>query len=63
MCIKLNNYIQEHHSGNISAFARTQSVRQDQVARWLKRRCYVIDGIVYCEVSKANKKAEESKDG
>ena len=58
--MKLINYIQEHHSGNISAFARTQGVRQDQEARWLKRNCMVIDGAVYCEVSKQVKsKGEE----
>ena len=53
--MKLTNYIAEHYNGNTSAFARTQGVRQDQVARWLKRNCMVIDGVVYCEVSKANK--------
>ena len=53
--MKLTNYIAEHHNGNTSAFARTQDVRQDQVARWLKRNCMVVDGVVYCEVSKAKK--------
>ncbi len=48
--------IAQRHNGNISAFARTQGVRQDQVARWLKRNCYVIDGVVCCEVSKAKSK-------
>tara|TARA_R110000764_G_scaffold96148_1_gene180162 strand:+ start:886 stop:1062 length:177 start_codon:yes stop_codon:yes gene_type:complete len=50
--MKLDNYIQEIHNGNISAFARTQGVRYDQVGRWLKRNCVVIDDTVYCEVSK-----------
>lgn len=54
--MKLSDYIQEHHNSNKSAFGRTQGVRQDQVARWLKRNCMVVDGVVYCEVSKANKK-------
>tara|TARA_R110000772_G_scaffold160292_1_gene271455 strand:+ start:211 stop:393 length:183 start_codon:yes stop_codon:yes gene_type:complete len=53
--MELHSYIQEHHNGNTSAFARTKGVRQDQVARWLKRNCMVVDGVVYCEVSKANK--------
>ena len=53
--MKLFNYIKDKHNGNASAFARTQDVRQDQVARWLKRNCIVIDCVVYCEVSKANK--------
>ena len=55
--MKLSDYINSHpiFNGNTSAFARTQSVRQDQVARWLKRNCMVVDGVVYCEVSKASK--------
>lgn len=53
--MKIDKYIQEYYSGNTSAFARTQGVRQDQVARWLKRNCMVVDGVVYCEVSKAKK--------
>ena len=53
--VPLNIFIYQRHNGNKSAFARTQGVRQDQVARWLKRNCMVIDGVVYCEVSKANK--------
>lgn len=59
--MKLKQYITEHHSGNISAFARTQDVRQSQVARWLKRRCVVIDGAVYCEVSKQVKSKGEGE--
>lgn len=54
--MKLTNYIAEHHDGNISAFARTQDVRQDQVSRWLKRNCMVIDGLVYCEVNTSKDK-------
>jgi len=50
--MKLTNYIQGNHNGNITAFAKTQDVRYDQVGRWLKRNCVVIDGTVYCEVSK-----------
>jgi hypothetical protein len=58
--MKLKQYIQEHHQGNISAFARTQGVRQDQVARWLKRNCVVENGIVYCEVSKQVKESKNA---
>jgi len=53
---KLSDRIETHYNSNVSAFARTQDVRQDQVARWLKRNCYVIDGVVCCEVSKAKLK-------
>lgn len=53
--MKLNDYIKKHHNNNISAFSRTQGVRQDQVARWLKRNCMCVDGVVYCEVSKQGK--------
>ena len=57
--MKLINYIQEHHNSNNSAFARSIGVSQHQVQRWLKRDCRVIDGKVYCQVSKANKKGDE----
>ena len=50
--MKLSEYIQAHHNGNISAYAKTLGVRYDQVGRWLKRGCMVIDGKVYCAVSK-----------
>lgn len=53
--MKLTNHIAEHHSSNTSSFARSQHVSESQVRRWLKRNCMVIDGVVYCEVSKANK--------
>ena len=53
--MKLTDYITEHHNGNISAFARSQGVRQDQAKRWIDRGCVVIDGVVYCEVSKRTK--------
>ena len=50
--MKLSEYIDTHpcFNGNISAYARTQGVRYDQVARWIKRGCMVIDGRVYCPV-------------
>ncbi len=56
--VPLKTWIDFSHNGNISAFARTQGVRQDQVARWLKRNCMCIDGVVYCEVSKKVNKAD-----
>lgn len=60
--VPLQTYIISKHNNNASAFARAQGVRQDQVARWIKRNCMVIDGVVYCEVSKSNKKQiNESK--
>ena len=52
----LKQHIAEHHNGNLTEFGRTQGVRQDQVARWLKRNCVVENEIVYCEVSKQVKK-------
>ena len=50
--MKLTEYIQEHHNNNITAFAKSQGVSPSQAGRWLKRNCVVIDGVVYCEVSK-----------
>ena len=54
--MKLKEYITEHHDNNQSDFARSQGVSQSQARRWLKRNCVVIDGAVYCEVSKQVKK-------
>ena len=54
--MKLNEHIKAHHNDNNSEYARTLGVSQHQVQRWLKRNCVVIDGIVYCEVSKAKSK-------
>lgn len=54
--MKLTDYITEHHSGNISDFARSQGVSSSQVARWLKRDCLIDNGDVYCKISKRIKK-------
>ena len=59
--MKLNDYIQESHNGNTTAFAKTQCVRYDQVGRWLKRNCVVIDGTVYCEVSKKKESPNDNQ--
>lgn len=56
--MKLIKYIQEHHNGNISAFAKSQGVVYGQAARWLKRDCVVIDGGVYCRITKQVKANE-----
>ena len=56
--MKLDKYIKENHGDNISAFARSQGVQQSQASRWLKRNCVVINGAVYCEVSKQRKTDE-----
>tara|TARA_R110000787_G_scaffold272267_1_gene379638 strand:- start:187 stop:366 length:180 start_codon:yes stop_codon:yes gene_type:complete len=58
--MKLNEHIKTHHNDNNSAYARTLGVSQHQVQRWLKRNCVVIDGIVYCEVSKAKSKGDDN---
>ena len=59
--MKLTNYIKEHHNNNQSDFARSQGVSQSQARRWLKRNCVVIDGAVYCEVSKQTKSGLDNK--
>ena len=53
--VPLATYIIDKHNSNTSAFARSQHVSESQARRWLKRNCMVIDGLVYCEVSKQNK--------
>ncbi len=50
--MKLTDYIQEHHNGNASEFARSQGVLPNQVNRWLSRNCIWKDGAVYCKVTK-----------
>ena len=59
--VPLRSSILNTHYGNVSAFAKTQGVRYDQVGRWLKRNCMVVDGVVYCEVSKQVKANELDK--
>ena len=58
--MKLTDYIKEHHNNNQSDFARSQGVSQSQARRWLKRNCVVIDGAVYCEVSKQVKSIKDN---
>jgi len=50
--MKLIKYIQEHHNGNISEFARSQGVLPSQAQRWLKRDCEWHQGSVWCKISK-----------
>ena len=56
--MKLSKHIEEQHKGNTSAFARSQGVQQSQATRWLTRNCMVIDGVVYCQVSKHIKESK-----
>ena len=53
--VPINLYIIDKHNGNQSALARELGVRYDQVARWIKRDCVVIDGAVYCEANTSKK--------
>jgi hypothetical protein len=50
--MKLSNYIQEHHNGNVSAFAKSQGVQPNQAQRWLKRDCEWHKGEVWCKITK-----------
>ena len=56
---KLVDYIEIYHKGNISSFAREQGVGESQPSRWLKRESYVINGEVYCKVSKQIKQEQQ----
>ncbi len=49
--MKLSNYIQEHHE-SISAFAKSQGVKQSQVHRWLNRNCEWHQDGVWCLITK-----------
>jgi hypothetical protein len=59
---KLKDHISQHHNGNKSSFARSQYVSESQARRWLNRNCVVIDGVVYCEVSKSSKKKGDNNE-
>jgi len=50
--MKLSKYIQEHHNGNISAFAKSQGVVYGQAKRWLKRDCEWHQDGVWCRITK-----------
>ena len=50
--MKLTDYIQEHHNGNISAFARSQGVKPNQAQRWLSRDCEWHQDGVWCRITK-----------
>lgn len=50
--MKLLKYIQMHHKGNVSEFARSQGVKPFQVDRWLKRECQWHSGAVWCKITK-----------
>ena len=60
--VPLITYIIDEHNNNQSDFARSQGVSQSQARRWLKRRCVVIDGCVYCEVSKQKENTDAKVD-
>ena len=53
--MKLIDYIQQQHNGNVSAFAKSQGVKPFQVDRWLKRDCVWRDGGIWCRITKQAK--------
>ncbi len=56
--MKLTDYIQKNHKGNVSAFAKSQGVAPNQVNRWVTRDCEWVKGKVLCPVTKAKKISE-----
>ena len=44
----LNDYVEQHHQGNMTAFAESKGTRQQQVYRWMKRAvCLYAFGEIY----------------
>lgn len=43
----LRDHINQNHNGNLTDFGRTQGVNYQQVQRWLKYGCIMVDGVVY----------------
>lgn len=61
--MKLLDYIQKHYSGNQAAFAKSQDVKPQQVTKWLKMNCIVVEGVLYSprrELIKLAKKKGEA---
>ena len=53
--MKLTEYINEHHNGSKSAFAKSKGVGITQVVRWIKMDCIVINGEVWRRVTVINR--------
>lgn len=52
--ISLKEHIAQRHQGNNSSFAREHDTTQQQVARWLKKECFWIEGEVYLRRTQIN---------
>lgn len=45
--MKLQEYIQNHYSGNQAAFAKAQDIQPQQVTQWINKGFIVINGVLY----------------
>ena len=50
--MNLKQHIQEHHGGNVTAYAKEYGTSRQQMEKWLKLDCRVIEGIIYRPVAK-----------
>lgn len=50
--MKLTDYIESNHNGNITRFAKSQGVMPYQVRRWLTRGCEWHQGGIWCKATK-----------
>jgi len=50
--MKLDDYIKEHHNGNLSEFGRVYGAKCDKVGKWVKAGYMFIDGKLYSPVKK-----------
>ena len=53
--MELKKYIQEHHGGNVTAYAKEYGTSRQQMDKWLKLDCSVIDGIIKRPVARHKK--------
>lgn len=53
--MNIYEYIIDNHNSNVSDFARYMGVQPNQANRWIQRGCEVVDGVVWCPVSKHEK--------
>lgn len=50
--MNLRNFINNHHNGNVTAFARSIGSTYQQVQRWIKLDCIWHNGRVYAPKTK-----------
>lgn len=51
----LDDYIEAHHKGNVTAYAKEYGTTRQQMDKWLDLGASVIDGVIHRPVAKHKK--------